>query len=198
VPEVLTFRTHVQHEVACSQSFETSSETSTYTLSLTPPAAAALHVEVVYASTFGPSPGRDRSGAHDFHTTHRTRVFDWAGRARWIGETLELSLDQAPRCSIPGADESTTCSAPVLPTIRCEPAQQQVAPAPGKPAGSGDVTTLVPVLHCPGIAKVTTLEIQERDAVGVLYHAGTPLELEVTYGHLAVAGRHFEQIRFVR
>ncbi len=82
----------ISHEHSCSQSFESSSYRANFTLSVDANGAARLTLDADDAYTFGPSPGRYRSGDHQFDHRNQPSKSAWHGTATRSGGGLALHL----------------------------------------------------------------------------------------------------------
>ncbi|MFI5300785.1 MAG: hypothetical protein ACHREM_22100 [Polyangiales bacterium] len=197
--EHLAFKSHIRHEISCSQSFESSSESVDYVLTLTPPSTASLTARVSETSTFGPSLGRFRGGARDFSSTGDDRDYDWAGRARWVDDKLVIELDGSSHCARPRVGASS-CAAPGLPTIRCAYADVEVLPALGAtpPADRAkQATTKVRALRCGPELGLTKLDVEESERAGLIFHTGRAIAASVEYGALMSYAPGVLELRFV-
>lgn len=201
--EAMTFETDVAHETSCSQSFESSRETATYTLTLTPPTTARLDAKVHYASTFGPSPGRYLRGDHDFTSRDEDHAYAWSGHAGWVGDRLTIVFDGATTCEVPAATRaSVPCAAVALQAIACATIDLPVLPAtPAAPRGATaakETATTTQLLRCDGEPAITRLDLEPADRVGLLFHAGVGLRYGVSRGFLASYDASTPTLRFAK
>lgn len=197
--ERLAFTSSVRHEVSCSQSYESSSSSIEYVLTLTPPGVAALTAVVHESSSFGPSLGRFRAGARDFSHTGDDRAYDWTGHARWIADRLEIVLDGDAHCSRPRAPTSM-CEPATLPTITCAYAEVEVLPARGAAAVAdrrAEEATTVRALRCGPEPALTTVDVEPTERAGLVFHEGRGLAASVEYGALMSSAPGRLELRFL-